>query len=165
MAFFPGSTIGNFHPTEAAAFLHRIRRTVGRDGALVLGVDRRKSAEILNAAYDDAACVTAAFNLNVLRRLNLELGATFDVERFAHRAFFNEGASRVEMHIVSLADQAVDVAGVRVDFEAGETIWTESSYKYDADALDELVTTAGFRVRQLWSDGADRFWVAFLDAA
>lgn len=164
VAFFPGSTIGNFHPTEAAAFLHRIRRTVGRDGALVLGVDCRKSADILNAAYDDAAGVTAAFNLNVLRRLNRELGASFALDRFAHRAFFNEAASRVEMHIVSLEDQAVDVAGVRIDFEAGETIWTESSYKYDRDALEALVTSAGFRVTKLWSDCADRFWVAFLDA-
>ena len=165
VAFFPGSTIGNFHPTEAAAFLHRVRRTVSDDGALVLGVDRRKSAAVLNAAYDDAAGVTAAFNLNMLHRLNRELGADFDVSRFAHRALFNEAASRVEMHLVSLDRQVVCVAGARIGFEAGETIWTESSYKYDRDALDLLVTSAGFRITRLWTDSAERFWVAYLTAA
>ena len=165
VAFFPGSTIGNFHPTEAAAFLHRVRRTVADDGALVLGVDRRKHAAVLNAAYDDAAGVTAAFNLNMLHRLNRELGADFDVARFAHRAFFNEAASRVEMHLVSLDRQVVCVAGARIGFEAGETIWTESSYKYDRDALDLLVTSAGFRIARLWTDSAEQFWVAYLTAA
>lgn len=165
LAFFPGSTIGNFHPTEAAAFLHRVRRTVGPDGALVLGVDRRKDAAILHAAYDDAQGVTAAFNLNILRRFNRELGANFDLERFAHRAIFNDSASRVEMHIVSLDAQVVRVAGERISFEAGETIWTESSYKYDEDALETLVTSAGFRITRLWTDGAARFRVAYLDAA
>jgi L-histidine Nalpha-methyltransferase len=165
VAFFPGSTIGNFHPTEAAAFLRRIRRTVADDGALVLGVDRRKDAAILNAAYDDAAGVTAAFNLNMLRRLNRELGADFDQSRFVHRAFFNERASRVEMHLVSLGRQVVHVAGTPVPFEPGETIWTESSYKYDRDTLDLLVTSAGFRIARLWTDSAERFWVAYLAAA
>ena len=165
VAFFPGSTIGNFHPTEAAAFLHRVRRTVSDDGSLVLGVDRRKSAAVLNAAYDDAAGVTAAFNLNMLHRLNRELGADFDVSRFTHRALFNEAASRVEMHLVSLDRQVVCVAGARIGFEAGETIWTESSYKYDRDALDLLVTSAGFRITRLWTDSAERFWVAYLTAA
>jgi len=165
VAFFPGSTIGNFHPTEAAAFLRRVRRTVADDGALVLGVDRRKNAAVLNAAYDDAAGVTAAFNLNMLHRLNRELGADFDVSRFAHRAFFNETASRVEMHLVSLDRQVVCVAGAHIRFEAGETIWTESSYKYDRDALDLLVTSAGFRIARLWTDSAEQFWVTYLTAA
>jgi dimethylhistidine N-methyltransferase len=164
LAFFPGSTIGNFHPTEAAAFLHRIRRTVGAGGALVLGVDRRKDPAVLHAAYDDAAGVTAAFNLNMLRRLNRELGADFDLERFAHRATFDDRASRVEMHLVSLERQTVRVAGERVAFERGETIWTESSYKYDRERLEALVSGAGFRVTRLWTDDAERFWVAYLDA-
>jgi dimethylhistidine N-methyltransferase len=164
VAFFPGSTIGNFHPTEAAAFLHRVRRTVGNDGALVLGVDRRKNASVLNAAYDDAAGVTADFNLNMLHRLNRELGADFDTARFAHRAFFNETASRVEMHLVSLDRQVVNVAGANIGFEQGETIWTESSYKYDREALDLLVSSAGFRVERLWTDSAERFWVTYLTA-
>ncbi len=165
VAFFPGSTIGNFHPTEAAAFLRRVRRTVADDGALVLGVDRRKNAAVLNAAYHDAAGVTAAFNLNMLHRVNRELGTDFDVSCFAHRAFFNEMASRVEMHLVSLDRQVVCVAGVRIGFEAGETIWTESSYKYDRDALDLLVTSAGFRIARLWTDAAEQFWVTYLTAA
>ncbi len=164
VAFFPGSTIGNFHPTEAAAFLRRVRRTVADDGVLVLGVDRHKDAAVLNAAYNDAAGVTAAFNLNVLHRLNRELGADFDVSRFAHRAFFNEDASRVEMHLVSLADQTVTVAGERVRFEAGEAIWTESSYKYDDARLEQLVTSAGFAITRVWTDAAEQFWVAFLSA-
>lgn len=165
VAFFPGSTIGNFHPTEAAAFLHRIRRTVAADGVLLLGVDRRKDAAILHAAYDDAAGVTAAFNLNMLRRLNRELGADFDTSRFAHRACFDASASRVEMHLVSLERQSVSVAGERIAFEAGESIWTESSYKYDRGALEAIVASAGFRIGRLWTDARERFWVAFLDAA
>lgn len=165
LAFFPGSTIGNFHPTEAAAFLRRVRRTIGREGALILGVDRRKDVHVLEAAYDDAAGVTAAFNRNMLTRLNRELGADFDVERFAHRARFDARASRVEMHLVSLAWQVVHVGDERVVFDAGETIWTESSYKYDRARLDQLVDAAGFAVTRLWTDAAERFWVAFLTAA
>ncbi len=165
VAFFPGSTIGNFHPTEAAAFLRRVRRTVADDGVLVLGVDRRKDAALLGAAYDDAAGVTAAFNLNMLHRLNRDFGADFDTAQFAHRAFFNDAASRVEMHLVSLAPQVVRVAGVPIAFERGETIWTESSYKYDRDQLEQLVSSAGFAITRLWTDADDRFWVAYLSAA
>lgn len=165
VAFFPGSTIGNFHPTEAAAFLRRVRRTVADDGVLILGVDRRKDAATLEAAYADVAGVTAEFNLNMLRRLNRELHADFDLGRFRHHAFFNETASRVEMHLVSLEAQVVHVAGERVAFDAGESIWTESSYKYDRERLDTLVTSAGFRVTRLWTDAAEQFWVAYLDAA
>ena len=165
VAFFPGSTIGNFHPTEAAAFLRRVRRTVADDGVLVLGVDRRKDAAVLNAAYNDAAGVTAAFNLNVLRRLNRDLAADFDLSRFRHRAFFNSTASRVEMHLVSLDRQVVNVAGAPIVFDAGATIWTESSYKYDRDSLDEIVTSAGFRMTRAWTDSAELFWVAYLEAS
>ena len=165
LAFFPGSTIGNFHPTEAAAFLRRIRNTLGHDGALVLGVDRVKDAVTLNAAYNDAAGVTEAFNLNMLQRLNRELGANFDLARFAHRAFFNERAARVEMHLESLARQTVAVAGETLTFEQGETIWTESSYKYSEAALETLVNSAAFTATRLWTDSADRFWVAYLTAA
>lgn len=165
VAFFPGSTIGNFHPIEASAFLRRVRRTVADDGVLVLGVDRRKDAATIDAAYDDAAGVTAEFNLNMLRRLNRELGADFDLERFRHRAFFNEAASRVEMHLVSIESQVVRVAGERVEFDQGESIWTESSYKYDLESLDMLVTSAGFQIARLWTDAAERFWVVYLDAA
>ncbi|HUF27706.1 MAG TPA: L-histidine N(alpha)-methyltransferase, partial [Gemmatimonadaceae bacterium] len=107
LAFFPGSTIGNFHPAAAAAFLRRVRDTIRPDGALVLGVDRRKDPTTLHAAYNDVAGVTAEFNLNVLARLNRELGADFDLSRFRHRAFFDAGASRIEMHLESLVRQSV----------------------------------------------------------
>ena len=164
VAFFPGSTIGNFHPMEAAVFLGRVRRAVGKDGALILGVDRRKSAATLNAAYDDSAGVTAAFNLNMLARLNHDVGARFDLAKFRHRAFFNPRASRVEMHLVSTEDQIVKVAGEYIDFEKGESIWTESSYKYDRARLEELIETAGFRLRKLWTNSKRQFWVAYLEA-
>jgi dimethylhistidine N-methyltransferase len=162
MAFFPGSTIGNLHPPEATAFLQRIRQLLGRDGILVLGVDRKKSADVLNAAYNDAEGVTAEFNLNMLRRLNREADATFDLSRFRHRAFWNADAGRIEMHIESLAGQVVRVAGVPVRFEVGDTIWTESSYKYDRASLDALVTAAGFRIVRLDTDSNEHFWVACL---
>jgi L-histidine Nalpha-methyltransferase len=165
IAFFPGSTIGNFHPAEAAAFLRRVRRTVADDGALVLGVDRRKDATILNAAYNDANGLTAAFNINILRRINRDLDADFDLSRFEHRASFNEAASRVEMHLVSLERQTVTVAGVPVRFERGETIWTESSYKYDETRLRHLAEAAGFAIVRLWTDARRMFWVGFLVAA
>ncbi len=164
VAFFPGSTIGNFHPMEAAIFLGRVRRAVGRGGALILGVDRRKRASTLNAAYDDAAGVTAEFNLNILRRINRDLHANFDVETFKHRAFFNSRASRVEMHLVSTREQIVKVAGEPIHFEKGESIWTESSYKYDRARLEELIQVAGFRMRKLWTNKKRQFWVAYLEA-
>jgi dimethylhistidine N-methyltransferase len=164
VAFFPGSTIGNFHPMEAAIFLGRVRRAVGKSGALVLGVDRRKSAATLNAAYDDAAGVTAKFNLNILARLNRDLHAHFDLRTFEHRAFFNSRASRVEMHLVSRIEQIVKVAGEPIYFDEGESIWTESSYKYDRGRLEELIETAGFRMRKLWTNRKRQFWVAYLEA-
>jgi L-histidine N-alpha-methyltransferase len=162
LAFFPGSTIGNFHPTEAAAFLQRIRRSIGAAGGLVIGVDRRKDAATLEAAYDDREGETAAFNRNLLVRINRELSADFDVARFAHRAVWKEEASRIEMHLVSLDQRTVHVAGEAIRFERGETIWTESSYKYDRDRLDRLATEGGFEIARLWTDAAEQFWVAFL---
>ena len=164
LAFFPGSTIGNFHPAEAAAFLTRIRRTVGSGGMLVLGVDRRKDPALLHAAYDDREGVTAAFNLNMLRRINRELGADFDLRKFQHLAFFNDQASRVEMHLVSTEDQVVRIAGERVEIARSETIWTESSYKYDEEQLANVAGSAGFTIERLWTDTDARFWVSVLVA-
>ena len=162
LAFFPGSTIGNFHPAEAAAFLRRVRRAVGPGGMLLLGVDRRKDPAILNAAYDDRDGVTAEFNLNVLRRINRELGADFDLSRFRHRAFFDESAGRVEMHLEATVAHDVDVGGTRITFARGESIWTESSYKYDREQLTSVAASAGFEVERLWTDADDRFWVVLL---
>lgn len=162
VAFFPGSTIGNLHPAEATAFLHRVRATVGSRGALILGVDRRKDPSILHAAYNDAAGVTAAFNLNLLTRLNRELNATFDLATFRHFAAFNDDASRIEMHLESTVAQRVYVAGTPVDFERGETILTECSYKYDLEFLEAVIRPAGFRIQELWTDDRNWFWVGFL---
>jgi dimethylhistidine N-methyltransferase len=162
VAFFPGSTIGNLHPAEATAFLHRIRGTVGPHGALILGVDRRKDPHVLHAAYNDAAGVTAAFNLNLLTRLNRELNATFDLSRFRHWAHFNDDASRVEMHLESTVAQQVCVGGVPIDFARGETILTECSYKYDLEFLEAVIRPAGYRIQELWTDERDWFWVGFL---
>ncbi|MBK8250232.1 MAG: L-histidine N(alpha)-methyltransferase [Gemmatimonadetes bacterium] len=163
VAFFPGSTIGNFHPAEATAFLSRVRDMVGPTGAMVLGVDRRKDPRVLHDAYNDAAGVTAEFNLNVLARLNRELDGIFDLDGFAHRAFFNDGHSRIEMHLESLYDQVAWVAGTSVAFARGETIHTENSYKYDAARLAALVEPAGFQVTRTWTDPNDWFWVVLLD--
>lgn len=162
LAFFPGSTIGNFHPQQAVRFLSRVAHVLGSGGSMVLGVDRVKDATVLNAAYNDSRGVTAEFNLNILTRLNHDLGAEFETDSFEHRAFFNEEASRIEMHLRSRVAQTVCVAGEPVYFEAGETIWTESSYKYSLDALEGLVAAGGFSIVNLWSDKDDKFWVAHL---
>lgn len=165
VAFFPGSTIGNFHPAEAAAFLGRVRRTLGATGAMVLGVDRRKDRARLEAAYNDARGVTAAFNLNILARLNRDMDADFDLAKFRHHAPWNDEASRIEMHLESLVDQAVHIDGTMIDLARGETIWTESSYKYDAERLEAVVTSAGFELSRLWSDANDDFWLAYLEVS
>jgi dimethylhistidine N-methyltransferase len=164
VAFFPGSAIGNFHPTEAAAFLHRIRRTVGPDGALILGVDRIKDPDLLGAAYNDADGVTAAFNLNLLTRLNREFDADFNPQLFRHLAFFNPGPRRVEMHLVSRETQVVSVGDEFITFDKGESVWTESSYKYDLQRLEQLADAAGFRIERLWIDHRRQFWVGFFSA-
>lgn len=162
VAFFPGSTIGNFHPAEAAAFLRRVRHTVGAKGGLILGVDRRKDPQVLHDAYNDSAGVTAAFNRNVLTRLNREFGANFDPHNFRHLAFFDDATSRIEMHLEARVAHQVHVDGVTIDFAAGETIHTECSYKYDRPRLEELVEAGGFRIEALYTDDRDWFWEAWL---
>lgn len=162
VAFFPGSTIGNFHPNEAAAFLRQIRQTIMQEGKLILGVDRRKDSAVLDAAYNDRAGLTAAFNLNILAHLNRELAATFDLSNFRHIAFFNDAASRIEMHLESLTSHRVVIAGQVIDFEAGETIHTECSYKYDEESLAELVKDSGFHIDALYTDPREWFWIALL---
>lgn len=162
VAFFPGSTIGNFHPAEAAAFLHRVRHTVGAKGGLILGVDRRKDEHVLHAAYNDAAGVTAAFNLNLLTRLNREFGADFDLRRFRHRAFFDDAMSRIEMHLEAVDAHQVEIDGEVIDFAVGETIHTECSYKYDRERLEDLAEASGFRIETLYTDECEWFWEAWL---
>jgi dimethylhistidine N-methyltransferase len=165
VGFFPGSTIGNFEPHEACAFLRRARELLGSDAVLILGVDLVKDSQILNAAYNDAKGVTASFNLNLLTRINRELGGTFAPECFEHHAFFNRGLSRVEMHLASLKRQKVRVDGETVDFRAGETIHTESSYKYSIDSLGALARGAGWKPARVWTDTDNYFSVHALIAA
>lgn len=151
-AFFPGSSIGNFDPPEARAFLQRVAKLLGPGGALLIGVDLIKDRAILEPAYDDAQGVTAAFNLNLLARLNRELGADFDLERFRHRACFNAEASRIEMHLVSTCRQQVHIAGQVFAFAEGEGIHTESSYKYSIQGFQRLARSAGFVCERVWTD-------------
>ncbi len=166
VAFFPGSTIGNFHPPEAAAFLRRVRRTLGANGLLVLGVDRRKDAAALHAAYNDAAGVTAAFNLNLLARLNRELGADFELDALpAPRVLQRRARAGSRCTSSARSRRTFTSPARRSHFDAGESIWTESSYKYDAERLDALAAAAGFRVVRRWTDAAERFWVVALEVA
>jgi dimethylhistidine N-methyltransferase len=160
--FFPGSTIGNFHPREAEAFLKRVAASCGRGGALLVGVDLPKDRATLERAYDDASGVTAAFDLNLLVRINRELGADFDVSAFRHRAVWVRELSRVEMHLVSRRRQRVSVAGRRFALEAGEPIRTECSYKWSRAGFRALAAGAGWSVRRVWTDAARRFCVHYL---
>ena len=156
---FLGSNIGNLAPAESLAFVREVRSALRPGDRFLLGTDLVKPEAELVLAYDDPLGVTAAFNLNVLARLNRELGANFDLERFAHRAVWNAAESRVEMHLESLQTQTVEIpgAGCSVRFAAGESIWTESSYKYREDGVHELGAAAGLAVRGQWVDERDRF--------
>ena len=164
MAYFPGSTIGNFEPREALAFLRRLAALVGPGGGLLIGADLKKDPARLHAAYNDADGVTAAFNLNLLVRINRELAADFDTSRFSHYAFFNPSRGRIEMHLLSLRDQVVRVAGHPIRFETGETIHTESSYKYTPAGFDRLAASAGFSLVERWTDREGLFSVQYLVA-
>jgi dimethylhistidine N-methyltransferase len=155
--FFPGSTIGNFEPHEACAFLRHAGRMLGRGASLIIGVDLVKDARILNAAYDDEAGVTAKFNLNLLTRINRELGANFDIASFSHHAFYNAERHRVEMHLASKTRQKVRVAGRTIEFRAGETIHTENSYKYTLDSFAAVARGSGWRPAAVWTDAGANF--------
>lgn len=169
--FFPGSTIGNLDEKAAARFLERVHRHVTdgqaqapQGGRALIGIDLKKSTDILIPAYNDAAGVTAAFNLNVLRRINRELGGTFKLEQFRHEARWNEQDSAIEMHIISSVDQTVLVAGKAFDFAAGESMHTESSRKYSLAGFSEIATQAGWRVCQTWMDKDQLFAIVGLEA-
>jgi len=162
LAFFPGSSIGNFAPLEALRFLKNVAQQLALDDGLLVGVDLKKDSAILNAAYNDAAGVTAAFNLNLLARCNAELGADFDLGTFAHQAFYNAAVGRIEMHLESTREQRVRIGGQDFTFAAGETIHTENSYKYAADEFGLLATQAGFEPQRCWTDEADLFSVHLL---
>jgi len=164
VGFFPGSTIGNFTPHEATVFLRLIKNKL-KGGGLLIGVDLVKNPEILNAAYDDALGVTAAFNKNLLARCNRELRAEFDLTTFDHRAFFNESLSRIEMHLVSNRDQLVRVGDHVLSFSSGEGIHTENSYKYTIKSFQNLASAAGFKPIQCWADPQGLFSIHYLSVA
>lgn len=157
--FFPGSTIGNFDPHQAQGFLRHAGRILGSGSVFIVGVDLDKDPARLEAAYDDAGGVTARFNLNLLARMNRELGADFDLRGFRHRAFYNADLHRIEMHLVSVVAQQVRIGGDVIGFEAGETIHTESSYKYTIDSFTRLASAAGWRSERVWTDEARLFSV------
>ncbi len=159
VGFFPGSTIGNFEPADATEFLRQAGRILGQGSTMIVGVDAIKDEAVLNAAYDDAAGVTARFNLNVLRRMNRELGGDFDLAAFRHRAFYNVADHRIEMHLESLKAQTVTVAGRAFEFRAGETIHTENSYKYTVESFCALAEAAGWRPVATWTDANGYFAV------
>ncbi|OJZ21706.1 MAG: dimethylhistidine N-methyltransferase [Thiobacillus sp. 65-29] len=150
LVYYPGSSIGNFPPAAATALLARFRRLAGADGRLLIGFDLKKDPQRLHAAYNDAAGVTAAFNLNLLARINRELAADFDLARFRHYAFYNPLEGRVEMHLASLTEQTVNVAGQRFRFDCGETLLTEYSYKFVPREFDALAQAAGWQPKAGW---------------
>ena len=151
--FFPGSTIGNFEPHEAAAFLRRAGKILGPGSVFVVGVDLAKAPDILYRAYNDAEGVTAKFNLNLLARINCELGANFNLAAFEHHAFYNGDRNRIEMHLASIKRQKVRLGDVTIEFRAGETIHTENSYKYSIDSFQALAHGSGWSPLKAWTDG------------
>jgi dimethylhistidine N-methyltransferase len=162
IVYFPGSTIGNFDPPEALAFLRNACAVAGRGGAMLVGVDLKKDPAILEAAYNDAQGVTADFNMNVLARINRELQADFDLAAFEHRAHYDPDAGRIEMHLVSRKAQQVRIGGDAFHFAAGETIHTENSYKYSVEEFQAIAKSAGFVPEHCWVDPQRLFSIHYL---
>ena len=160
--YFPGSTIGNLSPQEAITFLSHLRSLARGPCGLLVGADLQKDRAILEAAYNDSAGVTAAFNLNVLLRINRELGGDFALDRFRHRAFYNVAESRIEMHLVSTCNQTVHVGEVPIAFTEGESITTEHSYKFSRESMTDIAARSGFRVERVWTDRENLFSVQLL---
>jgi dimethylhistidine N-methyltransferase len=163
VVFFPGSTIGNFNPQEAIEFLKHMAKVVGHGGGLVIGVDMKKSPEVFKLAYDDPHGVTADFNLNLLQRINREAAASFDIRNFTHEAIYDEKLGRVEMHLVSNISQLVRVNETVFRFRKGETIHTESSYKYTVDEFAELGAKAGWQIKKFWKNNENQFCVYYFE--
>ena len=170
LGFFPGSSIGNFSPQEAQVFLQGVRNTLGKDGAMLIGVDLQKDKQVLEAAYNDCQNVTAAFNFNILHHINRVLGTQFNVNYFEHKAIYSDEKGRIEMHLVSTMDQIVKISdsnnpegqSKNITFKTGETIHTENSYKYSKQSFTDLIAGAGFEVRECWSDDKDYFAMFYL---
>lgn len=162
IAFFPGSSIGNFQPDEAVEFMAGLKPLLEPAGALLIGVDLKKKKSVLEAAYNDAQGITAAFNLNLLRRIKRELGAEINIEDFSHQALYNDIAGRIEIYIVSNKDQEIVLGEQRFHFTAGERLHTENSYKYTVDEFRRLALHAGFVPAEVWTDARQRFSVHYL---
>jgi dimethylhistidine N-methyltransferase len=165
VGFFPGSTLGNFEPREACTFLKSARAILGKGARMVIGVDLEKDERTLYDAYNDTAGVTARFNLNVLHRINRELGGDFDVGAFIHRAIYNHDRHRIEMHLISKKALTAEVLGKKFSFRPGESIHTESSYKYSIDRFAVLARVSGWRLLESWTDEAGLFSVHALVAS
>jgi dimethylhistidine N-methyltransferase len=164
VGFFPGSTIGNFEPHEACQFLRSAHEILGKSALMIIGADLEKDERVLYDAYNDAAGVTARFNLNVLVRINRELGGNFDVSAFTHRAIYNRERHRIEMHLISRKPQVVRLLGTSFSFRHGESIHTENSYKYSIERFAALARGAGWKVQTSWTDAASMFSVHALVA-
>lgn len=165
IVFFPGSSIGNFEPRQAITFLSNIATIAKPGGGLLIGVDLRKSPATLNAAYNDAQGLTAAFNRNLLTHLNRELGANFNPAQFRHHAYYNDTERRVEMHLVSKAKQQVRIGDWRFDFKSGQSIHTENSYKYSVEEFQEMAKKSGFSAVRVWTDPQKLFSVHYLEVS
>jgi L-histidine Nalpha-methyltransferase len=159
VGFFPGSTIGNFEPHEACTFMRQAGETLGPGALFIVGVDLVKDLRVLQKAYNDKQRVTAKFNLNLLTRINRELGANFDISAFEHHAFYNREKSRIEMHLASMKRQKVRLCGETIDFRAGETIHTENSYKYSVESFGAMARGSGWRPIEVWTDADKCFSV------
>ncbi len=157
--FYPGSSIGNFSPERAGEFLRELR--VYATSGLLIGVDAKKDRRVLDAAYDDALGVTAAFNLNALRHINRVIGSNFDCAEWRHVGFYSAERSRIEMHLEARRDVSVQIDGIARHFKAGERIHSESSYKYSREEFEQLLTGAGFTSINCWTDAASAFWVFY----
>ncbi|MFL6547114.1 MAG: L-histidine N(alpha)-methyltransferase [Povalibacter sp.] len=165
VVYFPGSTLGNFSTAAARTLLSGMRTLVGREGAVLIGIDLKKDRDVLERAYNDSAGVTAEFNLNALRHLNRELGTNFDIDAFEHRALWVEKESRIEMHLISKRDQVIDVAGTRVTFKRGEHLRTECSHKYTLESFANLAASAHLVATRTWTDAEQKFCVQLLEPA
>jgi dimethylhistidine N-methyltransferase len=165
VGFFPGSTLGNFEPHEASAFLRSARKILGGGAQMIIGVDLEKDERTLYDAYNDKAGVTARFNLNVLERINRELGGNFDLSGFIHRSIYNKDRHRIEMHLISRKAQSVRVLGHHFSFRPGESIHTENSYKYSLERFGALARGSGWQVTESWTDKARMFSVHALVAS
>jgi dimethylhistidine N-methyltransferase len=164
IVFYPGSTIGNMRPEQAVAFLARLKSWVGAGGGVILGIDLHKDREILNAAYNDMAGITAAFNLNCLTNINNLVDADFDTSRFSHRAFYNESLRRIEMHLDCRENHVASVSGHQIGFRQGESIHTENSYKYTDAMVAAMAESAGLALHKRWHDDNHFFGIYFLQA-